>query len=123
MIAVALGIYISTFCDWPVYAPVFTLLFVWSRNSAPRTKLAMILCLLFFASPTFFGGYGVVPLGKVIFVSLVRVSGIGLAALCLIFFNNGNRGKRNTAFSKWFFYIFYPAHFLVLGFLRIVALK
>lgn len=38
VIAVALGIYISTFCDWPVYAPVFTLLFVWGRNSAPAPK-------------------------------------------------------------------------------------
>lgn len=119
VIAVALGIYISTFCDWSVYAPVFTLLFVWSRNSAPRTKIAMALCLLFFAGATFLRGYGVALLGQVIRISLLSILGISLAGICFVFFYNGKQRKETTAFSKWFFYIFYPAHLLLLGLLRV----
>ena len=108
-----------TFCDWPVYAPVFTLLFVWSWNSAPRTKIAMALCLLFFAGETFLRGYVVAPLGQVIRISLLSILGMSLAAICLVFFYNGKRRKETAAFSKWFFYISYPAHLLLLGLLRV----
>ena len=122
IVAAGIGICISTFCDWPVFAPVFTMLFVWGRNSAFRTKIATILCLLFFAGSTFFDGYGAAPLSRVIPISLLSILGMGIAGICLIYFYNGERGSRNAIFSKWLFYFFYPAHLLILGLLRLAFL-
>ena len=48
------------------------------------------------------------------------VSGIFLSGLCIIYLYNGKRAKKCRTFSKWFFYIFYPAHLLVLGVLRVL---
>lgn len=51
--------------------------------------------------------------------SLGATAGILLSALCIIYLYNGKRSEKHRTFSKWFFYIFYPAHLLILGILRI----
>ncbi|ULQ58927.1 conjugal transfer protein TraX [Brucepastera parasyntrophica] len=47
---------------------------------------------------------------------IVKNTGM-LLPIIPIFFYAGEKGRK-TGFSKWFFYIFYPAHLLILGFLR-----
>lgn len=37
--------------------------------------------------------------------------------IILLYFYNGQKGKGSN-FSKWFFYVFYPLHLLILGFLQ-----
>lgn len=44
----------------------------------------------------------------------VRI-GVFLTPLLLLFFN-GESGSKSS-FNKWFFYIFYPAHLLLIGLL------
>ena len=58
--------------------------------------------------------------GKNLLHSVCSVTGILVSGLCIIYFYNGKRAQRHRNFSKWFFYIFYPAHLLVLGVLRLV---
>ena len=57
--------------------------------------------------------------GMSILRSLGAVVGIFLSAICLIYLYNGQRAKKHRTFSKWFFYIFYSAHLLILGLLRL----
>lgn len=57
--------------------------------------------------------------GMSILRSLGAVAGIFLSAVCIIYLYNGQQGKKHRTFSKWFFYIFYPAHLLILGLLRL----
>lgn len=47
--------------------------------------------------------------------------GIFMVPIIIRFFYNGQSGSKHP-FNKWFFYIFYPAHLLVLGVLRWVIL-
>ena len=56
---------------------------------------------------------------RAVIQSLGATAGIPLSALCIIYLYNGKRSEKHRTFSKWFFYIFYPAHLLILGILRI----
>ncbi len=47
--------------------------------------------------------------------------GVLMVPLIIILCYNGKGGKKN-AFNKWFFYIFYPAHLLILGIIKWVVL-
>lgn len=116
---VILGIVISLFCDWALLAPIFTLLFVWARNSEHRTKIAFCLSIVIFGAFNFLGGLGRFPLATNMLYALLSVIGMGMAAICIVFFYNGRRMEKGKTFSKWFFYLFYPVHLLILGVLRL----
>lgn len=49
-------------------------------------------------------------------------SGIGIlaAGAAVLVFYNGERAKRGQTFSKWFFYLFYPGHLVILYLIKMV---
>ena len=49
-------------------------------------------------------------------------SAVLLAGLVIVYLYNGEKGSSGSGFSRWFFYIFYPAHLLLLGVLRLTVL-
>ena len=55
--------------------------------------------------------------------TLLCIVGMGMAAVCIVFFYNGKRIEKGKVFSKWFFYLFYPVHLLILGILRLVFIE
>ena len=112
-------IFISLFCDWAILAPIFTLLFVWARNSTFKTKMAFLISTLLFGIFNFVGGIGRFPVTTNFAYALLSIVGMGVAGICIAYFYNGKRAKKATTFSKWFFYIFYPGHLLILGIIRI----
>lgn len=110
----------TVICDWGIGAPVFTLLFIWAKNSKAKTKIAFFLPTLLFGFYNFIARYGKLSLGKSILYAAMPMIGMGLAGICICCFYNGKRAERGKNFSKWFFYIFYPAHLLVLAIIRIM---
>lgn len=44
-----------------------------------------------------------------------------VSAFVILYLYNGRRAARGRTFYKWFFYVFYPAHLLVLGLLRLAV--
>ena len=120
-IVILLLILLSSFCDWSLLAPIFTLLFIWAQNSTARLKAAFFISALLFGLFNFTGGIGTFSLGANLFYSVSAMAGVGLGGLCILYLYNGKRMQRGQNFSKWFFYFFYPVHLLILGIIRIAA--
>jgi hypothetical protein len=68
------------------------------------------MCLHFL--PNLFS-LGKVPTGRLIIQIAVMMLMFVLAYLCMTVFYNGRKGKHPTL-AKWFFYGFYPAHYLII---------
>lgn len=111
--------FLCLFCDWSFMAPIFTLLFVWTKGRKKRLAVSYGISVALFL---LFSWNGLVTefSGETLWIlSFAKIAGMLLSAICIIFFYNGKRMEKAKNFSKWFFYLFYPAHLLILGLLRI----
>ena len=111
----------TVFSDWPVLAPVFTLLFMRSWGDREKTRNSFLAIVPVFWLFDYLNRAGTVPAGQNALLSLGAACGVALSGLCIVYFYSGRRGKHTGPFSKWFFYIFYPAHLLILGLIRLAA--
>lgn len=119
---VILSVIICAFCDWTIFAPLFTLAFYWAKGNKKRLVIAYVFDILLFGF-TNISGYMVS--GDYITACtelLLTTCGIILSGICIIAFYNGKRMGIGRKFNKWFFYLFYPAHLLFLGVIRIILL-
>lgn len=111
---------ISAVSDWAFLAPVLTILLRQSGTS--RKKMAAsygVVCVVFVLLNM--GNLTVQP-GNPSWSVVCRAAGTGIgilaAAFTVLVLYNGKRMEHGKNFSKWFFYIFYPAHLLVLYWLK-----
>lgn len=95
---------ISVIGDWPimdVLAPLFMYLY---RDDKKKRYIAVTLAYL--------------PMMLLVLImDGWHQIGVLMVPLIIILFYNGKGGKKN-AFNKWFFYIFYPAHLVILFIIR-----
>ena len=55
-------------------------------------------------------------------LDLLSGAGIIVSAVVILLFYNGKRAERGRTFSKWFFYLFYPGHLLLLYLIKLFAM-
>lgn len=114
---------LASFSDWNILAPVYALLFYHAHGSYEKQKQAYTEALLFFGIFCLLNRFGILPFWKVLLFSAMDVLGMSLSALVVLKLYNGRqlpKGSASSRFSKWFFYLFYPVHLLILGLLRIL---
>lgn len=100
---------ISLIGDWPimdVLAPLFMYLY---KDDKKKRYIAVTLAYL----PMML---------MVLIMDGWHQIGVLMVPLIIMLFYNGKGGKKN-AFNKWFFYIFYPAHLVILFVIRWIVLK
>lgn len=109
---------ISGFFDWAIFAPLFTWMFyLWRKEPGKLFWVYFGNAVLFMI----FNFWSLLP--TMLSMALVKIYamssalGILVSGLVIQCFYNGNLGRSN-AFTKWFFYGFYPLHLIVLVWLR-----
>ena len=113
---VVLGIIaVSSICDWAILAPLYTLWFYRAGEDPKRRKKAFFIAAL--------------VLGITVTAELPGVAGIaaGAGAMiavlaaggCVLVFYNGKKSQKHFLVKKYFFYVFYPAHLVILALLKI----
>lgn len=121
-VAVLFLILISLISDWALLAPIFTLFFIKANGSRNKIKAAFVVSIMLFGLFNFAGGIGRFSTSTNIFYALESMIGIAFAGIVIICLYNGKRMEKGKTFSKWFFYLFYPVHLLILGVIRILVL-
>lgn len=113
----------TTICDWAWLAPVFTIMFDWAKGDREKEKKAYINSFLLFLGFNLLSLLNTVPLYQALLRAFGASLGIGVSAAVILYFYNGKPSGKRSPYSKWFFYIFYPVHLLVLGGIRLFFLK
>ncbi len=106
----------SMFCDWPVMAVIFTILFSWAQKG--RIPLARCYRISYLAFVLMFFDSSYATFASSLLHSALSGMGILLSGVCIRYFYNGKRAVHGRTFSKWFFYLFYPLHLTLLILLR-----
>ena len=103
--------------DWLVTGVVI-ILFLHIFREKPKTRfivytsIALVHCLLNLIL------LGKAPVEKLLTYMAIMFGMFMAAYFCMTIFYNGKKGKHPT-FAKWFFYAFYPAHYLIIWLIKI----
>ena len=112
VVIVILACIASLFGDWPIFDILWPLfLFIYKDDEKRKWRSFYILIIVevaFIMLPSILSGE---PFRSVFQLGAFMVPPI------LMYLYNGESGSKN-AFHKWFFYIFYPLHLLILALLK-----
>ena len=110
----------SCLTEWLLFSVLYTLIWYVYGDNIKKRNILYTLLTLFYNSISFIS----VIVGEKTWSSkydllgcFVRLFAMMLSMVLITFFYNGKKGKY-PVFSKWFFYIFYPAHIFVIFLLK-----
>ncbi len=107
--------YLSFFGDWNYFAILMVLIFYFLKEKPVWMWVTYsAVCLLYYFG--IFPIHGIWPITIIPTAKIQHLWRLGalLVIPTMIFFYNGKPGIKSS-FNKWFFYIFYPAHLIILG--------
>lgn len=108
---IAIVAFFAEMCDWGMNAVLFTLAFELARGDKKKQCIAYSMVALWYCLPVL----GMLVKGQFgFFADNCFKFGLFLPAFALMLYNGERGGGKAT---KWVFYVFYPAHLLLLGYI------
>ncbi|MCR5707327.1 MAG: conjugal transfer protein TraX [Ruminococcus sp.] len=108
-------LYFASFCDWGMTGVLFVLAFEFARGNKSVQVLA------YFAVAFVRVILPLIPDAAndlSVFTAKWYVLGLALPVGMIMLYNGERGGGKLRKLSKWFFYVFYPAHLFVLGLIK-----
>lgn len=109
------------YSDWMIFGVLFILLLHTLRDRPKARFIAYSVLILIHTSLNLFS-LGSVPTFKLLLYMFVMLAVFMAAYLCMTVFYNGKKGK-HPVFAKWFFYVFYPLHYLIIFIVKAISDK
>lgn len=110
----------TTFTDWAWLAAIFTIMFSVCRQDKRKIAIAFIAAAFLFGAFNYLSYQFLYTTEEALLHAAFSSLGIVVSGIVILFFYNGQKAQRGQKFSKWFFYIFYPAHLALLGIFRLL---
>lgn len=112
---------ITFYCDWYIVAPVLIIELYESRTKSSMA-ISYGVCTGLVMAFTYMSvrddpAYSVT---SVYALSLLAGVAVAAAGFMILYAYDGRKEERKSWFSKWFFYLFYPGHLLVLYLISIM---
>ncbi|MBQ7003221.1 MAG: hypothetical protein IJN57_04535 [Oscillospiraceae bacterium] len=105
-------------CDWIIFGVLF-IFFLHVFRDRPKARLIAYTSLLLVHTLLNLFSLGTVPTGRLLVNMLVMFVVLMAPYFCMTTFYNGKKGA-HPVFAKWFFYAFYPLHYLVIFIVKLV---
>lgn len=107
-VAIIICVAVSYFCDWGIIAPLWVFgFYIFKGKKEKQTAIYCIVSVVHILYCTFIE----IADGFNLYTTLMQ-AGVFLF-VPLFYMYNGENGRKN-AFTKWFFYLFYPLHLVIL---------
>lgn len=115
-VVVILLVFVTVFCDWALLAAIFTILFANFKDSRKKMMISYVVAFILFmafnsTNYLYVPGYST---AEAVIHGVLSAIPLLVSGFVILFLYNGKRAERGKNFSKWFFYLFYPAHLTVL---------
>lgn len=104
--------------DWPFFAPMFVIMFDAWKGDRKKIWRTYIIGAVLFGAMNLMQGLLMYEAPKAVLCALGSMLGIFASGVVIQFLYNGKRAEHGRNISKWFFYIFYPAHLLILALIK-----
>ena len=102
------------YAHYIITLPVFTILFAKSKGNRIKTAISFGIGACLFAGFNYLSNLESMSTGSALIHALCSGIGPVVAGIIILFCYNGKKSNHAGKASKWFFYIYYPAHLLFL---------
>ena len=106
---------VSMICDWAVLAPLYTFLFYYAgRDPVWQKKAFFVASFVLWVTVA-----AELPGANGVMAGIGAMMAVLAAGVCIQVFYNGEKSQKYSLVKKYFFYVFYPAHLVILALLKI----